>query len=206
MTQRSGKILVGILILIQGWVAGCSDTPASKGNPAIGELNLSLAAYTESGIKYRLRSATFPITSLTPLSDAGTPTTKTVSSEDNPNADAITVKLLEGWYQVRLQPGWHMERINPNGSTETVDATLLSSSQLYVRVTRGSSSSVSFQFGIGPEEIWLNGKLTISIQVTDRCGCDDDGGVDDDGGTFDASYEDGSIFGPDEDGGMCVCN
>jgi hypothetical protein len=79
------------------------------------------------------------------------------------------VSLEEGYYNVRLTPGWHMEKVTASGA-QTVEATLLSGQTQWVYVSRQSTRYAEFSFGIGGSEIWLNGKLNITIDVQEGAG------------------------------------
>jgi hypothetical protein len=74
------------------------------------------------------------------------------------------VSLEQGYYEIYLQPGWYMEKVEGD-SSEVVEAQLLSSEWQSVYVYPHSSSWAEYHFGIGTREVWLNGELTIGVQV-----------------------------------------
>jgi hypothetical protein len=87
-----------------------------------------------------------------------------VSSEDQPDAENLTVELDQGEYIARLLPGWSMEKI-VDGAAEPVEAQLLSGESQWIWVSPHATSWVSYQFGIGDYEMWFNGNVNINIQV-----------------------------------------
>lgn len=120
---------------------------------------------------------TTPGTRTTPGTGITTrPTTNTsptpvvvVNSEDQPDAESITVELEQGEYRARLLPGWSMEK-SVNGAVEPVEAQLLSGDTQWIWVSRQATSWVSYQFGIGSHELWFNGNVNINIQVYENPG------------------------------------
>jgi hypothetical protein len=160
-------IIVGMSVVAGGAMVGCSGEPAAKGE--VGTLNLPLSTRGPSGTEYRLRDATFQISSSYYYDDYGSggdgsSGTITVSSEDDPSASSITVSLERGYYDVRLLPGWRMEKIEDGEATNVV-STLLSSATQWVYVYQRSSSWVSYEFGLGDRSLWFNGDLNIGVQV-----------------------------------------
>lgn len=162
-------MMLGLTVAAGGIMAGCSSEPIEKGE--LGTLSVPLSTHGPSGAEYRLRDATFQISSNYYYYDesgeggAGAyGTTYTVSSEDDPSASSINVSVERGQYNVRLLPGWRMEKIE-NGEATDVEATLLSGATQWVYVSPHSSSWVSYQFGIGERSLWFNGDLNIDVQV-----------------------------------------
>ncbi len=96
--------------------------------------------------------------------DSSQPGVIVVSSEDNPNADSIQVDVAEGEYYIHLRPGWYLQSVI-DGVAQTEDAVLLNGDYQYIYVYRHSTSWVSFQFGLGSQELWFNGKLNIEMAV-----------------------------------------
>jgi hypothetical protein len=87
-----------------------------------------------------------------------------VNSDDYPDSDSIQVDIAEGSYTVALQPGWQLQSV-VGGVAQDVAATLLTPDVQWIYVSRRSTSWVSFQFGLGDKEIWLNGNLNIQVNV-----------------------------------------
>lgn len=166
-----GTLLTASAALV---VSGCSGAQEIEA-PEMGELGLPLTTEGASGVTYRLRDATFAIHNEyyyyygygvgggpSMAGGPNDPSTITVSSEDDPDAQSINVSLEEGSYYIELLPGWHFEKDGPEGPEE-VEATLLSGQTQWVWVSRHSTSWAEYQFGLGGRELWLNGKLNISI-------------------------------------------
>jgi hypothetical protein len=160
-------IIVGLTVAAGGAVVGCSGEPVQKGE--LGTLNLPLSTRGPSGTEYRLRNATFQISSSYYYDDygaggEGSSGNYTVSSEDDPSASSIKVSVERGYYYVRLLPGWRMEKIE-NGEATDVVATLLSPATQWIYVYQRSSTWLSYEFGLGERSLWFNGDLTIGVQV-----------------------------------------
>jgi hypothetical protein len=166
-------------VVFAALLSGCGSQ-ADDREAGVGSLSLPLAAEAPSGARYRLRDATFEISSSyyywNENSSAvavgvggsdGYGSLVTVSSEDeDPDASSILVALERGSYNVRLLPGWHFEKVENGTVTEpNVEATLLSSQSVYVYVSPRSTTWAEYAFGIGDREVWLNGKLNVNINV-----------------------------------------
>ena len=77
-----------------------------------------------------------------------------------------------------------MEQVYPNDDhVHRIQTTLLSGESPWVWVSRQSTSWAEFSFGIGGREIWLNGKLNISISVQEPPGAAGEGGAFGEGGS-----------------------
>jgi hypothetical protein len=170
MKRRNlGLGLLAGLTLLTGVVAtGCSSDGEADG--ARGTLSVPLTTEGASGIKYRLREATFQISSpyyydgLAGGADGSGPQTVTVSSEDDPDAASIAVSVERGSYSVRLLPGWRMEKVE-DGVASEVDATLLSGATQQLSVNPHATTWVEYQFGLGERAIWFNGQVNIGVRV-----------------------------------------
>lgn len=163
---------IATTLVAGGISAGCSSEPMGD-KQEVGTLRLPLSTHGPSGAQYRLRDAVFQIDSrdyyyYDDYQSGGAGGTNgqsiSVSSEDDPNAESISVSIERGYYYVRLQPGWRMEKV-VNGEAETVEAQLLSSSTQWVYVNAHSTTWVEFSFGIGGREVWFNGDLNIGVNV-----------------------------------------
>lgn len=163
-------------VVFAALLSGCGSQGADRESD-VGSISLPLAADAASGARYRLRDATFEIsngyyyyedenTSAMAVG-GGYGTVVTVSSEDeDPDASSILVDLEQGSYGVRLLPGWHFEKVEGGTVTDpNVEATLLSSQNVYVYVSPHSTSWAQYAFGIGSSELWLNGKVNLNIDV-----------------------------------------
>jgi hypothetical protein len=172
ISRRSMGMVMGLGagVLLAGLTAGCSSSPdgGGSGEEGVGMLSLPLATNGPSGARYRLRDATFQISNPYDWSYGGeggaSSSSRTVSSEDDPDADSISLSLEQGYYEVWLQPGWRMEKVE-EGVASDVEATLLSGNGQWVYVSPRSTSWVEFQFGIGSRELWLNGDVNIGVTV-----------------------------------------
>jgi len=182
MNQKSGWGWGGLLLtsaLSLGVLGGCSGAGgAGESEKVFGQMELPLTTQGASGVKYRLRDATFTVQSQYYYYGSagsgsggagGYPAPVIVSSETDPDATNISLSLEEGYYYVNLSPGWHLEKVTPAG-TEAVEATLLSGETQWVYISRQSSSWAEYSFGIGGREIWLNGQLNIGIDVQETPG------------------------------------
>jgi hypothetical protein len=173
MTQISRRL--GALALLGTALAllGCSGSHGASDKEPLGQLNLPLTTQGASGLKYRLRNATFTVQREYYYYDeagaGGSNGTTTVSSETDPDARSISLSLEEGYYYVQLSPGWTFEKDGPDGP-EAVEATLLSQPTQWVYVQRQASAWAEFDFGIGGKELWLNGKVNIEINVQETPG------------------------------------
>lgn len=188
MISRSGWLQLGLVAV--GLLAGCSSSGSTE-ETVTGTVALPLVTYGPSGATYRLRNAIFELTpyqyywsntgtggaygtspSMPPTTGIvtgtstgnSTATVVVVNSEDQPNAESITVDLEQGEYVARLLPGWSMEK-SVNGATEPVEAQLLNGSTQWFWVSPRATSWLSYQFGIGSHELWFNGDVNINIQV-----------------------------------------
>jgi|GEM_PF-643598 len=182
--RLTDKWLVGaacVAVLMAG--CGASNTNGSEGE-SVGKLALPLVTNGPSGVRYQLRNAVFEVTNYGYYwydvgvggyagtgGSTGVTTTAPVSpnviivnGDDNPNSDSIQVDLPEGDYSVRLRPGWYLQSVL-NGEAETKEAVLLNGDYQWVYVYRHSTSWVSFQFGLGTQELWFNGKVNIGMDV-----------------------------------------
>ncbi|AUX45038.1 hypothetical protein SOCE26_065190 [Sorangium cellulosum] len=162
-------------------LSGCSSQ-GGESTSEVGSISLPLAANAPSGVRYQLRNATFDIRNRDYYYGGvggsgggynyggwdGGQEVVTVNSEDHdPNASAILVDLERGRYQVTLRPGWSFQKVEEDGTKTNVEATLLSASTVYIRVSPHSTSWAQYNFGIGDSSLWLNGKVNLDINVYD---------------------------------------
>ena len=147
-------------------LSGCSHDraalPADGEEPSASELgSVSLALVTEAadGSRYRLRGALFTIENTRSQFDAGV---GLVTTETDPDAQLIQVRLVAGEYAVRLLPGWRMEQVSPQ---RDVVALLLSESTQRVNVERFEVSRVQFVFGVNGDASDFGGGLDIGVSV-----------------------------------------
>jgi hypothetical protein len=149
-------------------VAGCALEPGSgtdevsstDGTSNTGTVRLDLQGQAQNGTLYRLRLATFTISSTPPI---------TLSS-DGANATATTISqaLPAGSYLVTLQNGWVLDKVV--GATATpVQATLTSAQSQMFGIQPGASTSVTYQFQTNGVTV-TTGTLNIGIGVTETDG------------------------------------
>jgi hypothetical protein len=175
LTRRLGTLaLLGAAAMT---LVGCGSNAKGGGEDAVGQLALPLVTTGASGT-YRLRDATFAIHPECYIyGSAGTGAggfagsgmggcgeTIVLSSEDDPNAQSLSVSLEEGSYYVELLDGWRLEKEGPMGAAD-VEATLISGATQYVWVWRQGTSFAEYRFGLGGRELWLNGQLNIGVTV-----------------------------------------
>lgn len=162
--------LVCTALAITGLTMGCDYDRGSERlqEGELGSLGLPLSTHGSSGAEYRLRNAELEISGY-PYDCYWDGTCEyydeIFDSEDYLDESSIILSLTEGDYTIYLHPGWQLERLNEEGEGEIVDAVLLSDSTQWVWVSRHATSWATFQFGVGDEDIWLNGQLNIDIEV-----------------------------------------
>lgn len=175
MRRISLLLSLGLLSLTACGPGGAG--PGSGGDSSeYSSLEVSLTGVDPEGDLYRLRNAEFEIVSYTRYGDAGA-TRRVVSSEDDPDAEFIHVRLLPANYTVELlNDDWYLERREgSSGQFETVDdAILLSNRQQYVYLYDNSTRTIYYRFGVDGDLIdFRHGDLNIGIQIEKP---DEDGG------------------------------
>ncbi len=154
--------------LAMAWVVtGCSGKTEEQSD-ASGTLGLPLKTYAASGVEYRLRDAEFSVWGYPESCWSGDGACEyyeaTIDGEDYLDQDSILLDLEAGDYEIYLNPGWRLEKTE-DGETEEVEAVLLNGDYQWVWVSPRSTSWVSFEFGVGDREIWLNGQVNLTIEV-----------------------------------------
>lgn len=151
-------MLFGSLLADSG---GCSHK-ASKDRSPVGQLRLALTGTSNSGARYRLREGRFQVTGRSEAS---------AWTEDNPNADAITLQLPIGDYQIELLSGWYLEKATPEGDYSEVKAELTSDNPVAFAIASQQTTVVQFRFKAGNDVVPIgDGNLTITIAVDDSNG------------------------------------
>ncbi len=147
---------------------GCSSNgappDASDDGPA-GSLSVKLEAVDAQGELYRLRDAQFNIYGY--AWEGWDYTDINVSSETDPSSPTINTRLLEGSYTVSfLESGWFIEHVTAAGTERVEKVAFLGPRALGAYVYRGTSTPVSFRFGVNGELIdFIGGDLEIGITV-----------------------------------------
>ncbi len=139
----------------------------------VGSLQLSLTTSDSQGRQYRLRSAEFTISSnyyyyppYYPYGDGGAGFYTVVSTETDPDAPSINLRLVPGDYYVALGGAWYLERLTPNGPERIEKAVLLSEGYQYAYIYHQGVSFVSFRFGVDGDLIdFRHGDLNIGFEV-----------------------------------------
>jgi hypothetical protein len=161
-------MMIAMMTATALFISGCGDTGESEGD--VGELTMTLATISPTGVEYRLRQALFAI-------DGPEPTD--VSSEDYPPEQArISVLVASGDYDVTLGGMWYMEH-SANGQPFTpIDAILISPNPASVRVIADQVAFVDFTFEVDEGDINFGpGTLSIGIDVVENGGVGGAGGA-----------------------------
>ncbi|HEX5658334.1 MAG TPA: hypothetical protein VFX59_14125 [Polyangiales bacterium] len=132
-------------------------------------LSLALTSVDTQGRAYRLRQATFTISDNAYwYYDGGVSTNPptVLSTESDPDADRLTVRLIPGSYQVALGGDWYLERLGPNGPERVAQAVLLDEPVQYAYVGDGWNYDLDFRFGVDGSLIdFRHGDLNIDISI-----------------------------------------
>jgi hypothetical protein len=150
------------------FIGGCGDTGESEGD--VGELTMTLATISPTGVEYRLRQALFAI-------DGPEPTD--ISSEDYPPEQTrINVPLASGDYEVTLGGMWYLEHSADGQPFTPIDAILISPNPVSVRVIAEQVAFVNFTFEVDEGDINFGpGTLSIGIDVVENGGVGGAGGA-----------------------------
>ncbi|HEX6275310.1 MAG TPA: hypothetical protein VFZ53_19855 [Polyangiaceae bacterium] len=166
--MKSSFFAVFIGLVTSAAIAGCAldsgtgtdEVSTSDGTQNTGTVRLDLQGQAQNGTIYRLRQATFAISTTPPL----------LLSSDGANATLtqISQTLSPGSYLVTLQNGWVLDKVV--GATATpVQATLTSSQSQMFGISAGSSTNVTYQFQTNGLTV-TTGTLNIGIGVTETDG------------------------------------
>ena len=159
--------MVCAILAAGGLALGCGGESAPSSTEAqTGTVGLPLSAVSPSGVEYRLRNAVFNLWGWPDrcYDEGCEPYEQMVSSEDYLDQPAITLDLLAGGYDIFLEDGWELEKI-VDGVGEVVEAQLLNGNYQYTWVQPYRTTWVTYQFGIGDEELWFTGQLQIQMEV-----------------------------------------
>jgi hypothetical protein len=179
-------VLTALLIL---GAAACAEdsggtidesNPQSEDETNVGRLSLSLTGVDSQGRQYRLRNAQFYISNNSgyypydPYSpgapypyryDGGAPSVTVVSTESDPDADFISVRLVPGGYYVGLEGDWYIERVTTAGPERIERAVLLNGAYQYAYVYQNGAYNVVFRFGVDGDLIdFRHGDLIIDTE------------------------------------------
>ena len=134
----------------------------------VGSLELSLTTSDSQGRQYRLRNAEFSVSNYYyyPYGDGGAGFHTVVSTETEPDAPSINLRLVPGQYYVSLSGSWYIERLTPNGPERVEKTVLLSEAYQYAYIYHQGVSSVAFRFGVDGDLVdFRHGDLTIDVQI-----------------------------------------
>jgi hypothetical protein len=124
----------------------------------MGTLNLPLLTPTRTA--FRLSAAHFVI-----KNSQGTQLAA-LDSDSNPDAQALTVSLTQGSYNVLLQDGWVLTSIAEDGTERQMRAALLSVNPQTFEIKASTPTSVSFTFSTESGTITIgNGPVNITFDV-----------------------------------------
>ena len=169
---------------------GCSSEPGGSpagqtptAEPKFGQLDLELLGADSGGHPYRLRNATFQIHTdylFVPTEGDAGDSSRTVSSDTDPDATSISTRVLPGAYTVTLEGGWFLEKITGTGGERVDQSILLSPSTQYAYVYDRGTADVTYTFGVDGILIdFRHGSLNIGFNVEHP---NEDAGVPADGG------------------------
>jgi len=166
--KRLGWLLAAAVVC-----GGCADasndtddTPEPAAQSELGGLSLALTSVDSQGRPYRLRNATFSITSDYWYGDGGLPQTTVLSTEDDPNADQLTTRLVPGYYRVTLGGDWYIERLGAGGPERVQQVVLLDEATQFTYVGQDWNNELRFAFGVDGTLIdFRHGDLTIDISI-----------------------------------------
>jgi hypothetical protein len=158
-------------------------------------LSLSLSSTDSQGRTYRLRNATFTVRAAYEwFGDGGVPSGGTVlSTETDPSADRLSLRVASGYYEVALGGDWYIERLTPNGPERVEQVALLTEQTQFTYVGDGWNYDLEFRFGVDGTLIdFRHGDLNIDIGIELPGEAQSyDAGVSQDGGGI--TYGDGGI-------------
>ena len=145
---------------------GTDTAPETSAAPELGGISLALTSVDSQGRPYRLRNATFTISQDYWYYDGGVPETTVLSTEDDPNAAQLTVRLVPGQYRVTLGGDWYIERLGAGGAERVQQVVLLQDPTQYAYVGQNWNSELQYQFGVDGTLIdFRHGDLTIDIGI-----------------------------------------
>jgi hypothetical protein len=149
-----------------GAAVGCTiqAAPDETQTPeaGVGTVSLDLRGTAPNGNVYRLRNASFAISTNPPI---------TLSSDGaNLDAPVISTQLAVGNYTATLANGWILER--QTGTTfGQVNATLVSSASQMFGIVANQTTSLNFQFSTNGQVVNVgNGTLNITVGITETDG------------------------------------
>jgi len=140
--------------------AGCSDDGAPEQVP-LGKVEMNLVGQAPSGNSYRLRDGIVWVD--------GPDTSVFFDTESDPDQSSLSATVPPGYYTSNLWPGWYLEHLEPDGTSEAVEATMLSPNPDSFNVFSDQNTQVAFRFRVNGEEIVLDdGSFEIVLDVEEE--------------------------------------
>jgi hypothetical protein len=185
-----------------GGASGCVADSDPRSGETVGEieqkelggLSLSLVSNDSQGRAYRLRNATFNIQPEYWGYDGGAaPSATVLSSESDPDAARLSVRLVPGPYRVTLSGDWFVERLSPAGYERVEQVALLTEPTQYAYIGQDWYYDVEYRFGVDGTLIdFRHGDLNIGIAIE----------LPSDGPSYDGGFPVPGDAGPSVDGGV----
>jgi hypothetical protein len=154
----------------------------------LGTLVLPLETSVAEGIKFRLRDATFRVTSVPPG------LTRLLQTDDRKTQE-IRVELLPGTYRIEITPNrgsYQVDRVAEDQSVEPAEnVELLSPAIQVVELRNAEDTRVTFQFEVDGIALGF-GDLVFVVDVTERPADGGSGGAVGSGGTAGSSDQGGT--------------
>lgn len=145
------------------------DRPYDSEASGLSGMSLSLTGTDTQGRPYRLRNATFTVDPAYYYygNDGGAPPASTVlSTETDPDATSLSVRLVPGQYAVTLGGSWYIERLTASGPEHVAQVVLLNEQTQYTYISQDWNYSLAFRFGVDGTLIdFRHGDLTIDIAI-----------------------------------------
>lgn len=145
------------------------DRPYDSEANGLSGMSLSLTGTDTQGRPYRLRNATFTVDPAYYYytNDGGAPPPSTVlSTETDPDATSLSVRLVPGQYAVTLGGSWYIERLTPSGPEHVAQVVMLNEQTQYTYISQDWNYNLAFRFGVDGTLIdFRHGDLTIDIAI-----------------------------------------
>jgi hypothetical protein len=136
----------------------CAALAACSVETDTGSVQVALTGTAPSGALYRLRQAELIVT--------GGGTTRTFSSETDPDLPSISVPLPPGPYSLGMPTGWFLQRRRGDGAWQRVDATLLTPNPQTFAISEDATTQVTLRFLAEAEEVPLHhGRLDVEVGI-----------------------------------------
>ncbi len=149
-------LLVGSSLTVPLFSLGCAADGVENAGDSVGSVSLALTGQSNTGVTYRLSTASFVITG---------PTSTVLSG--NGDVPVVSTVLDVGSYGIQLASGWKLERSNGGAFTE-VEATLTSPNPQTFVIGESDTTRVYFQFEAGDELVTIGeGNLEVLMNIVE---------------------------------------